>query len=134
MRVCHFLVFEFVIVLGWNRPRRRAFLSNCLSCQNSESRPRSWASYFENSPCCQQLRALLFTLSEPALRIHLCAGWPVIGIWSGTMDGTDVNAVHRSPSGRLLATSDDFGKVNVFRYRSSGCFFCCCHVMCGAAR
>jgi hypothetical protein len=40
----------------------------------------------------------------------------VIGIWSGTMDGTDVNAVHRSRSGRLLATSDDFGKVNVFRY------------------
>jgi WD40 repeat protein len=32
------------------------------------------------------------------------------------MDGTDVNAVHRSPSGRLLASSDDFGSVNVFRY------------------
>ena len=43
-------------------------------------------------------------------------GWPVIGIWSGSMDGSDVNAVHRSPTGRLLATSDDFGKVNVFRY------------------
>lgn len=42
-------------------------------------------------------------------------GWPVIGIWSGTMDGTDVNAVHRSHSGRLLATADDFGKVNVYR-------------------
>jgi hypothetical protein len=22
-------------------------------------------------------------------------GWPVIGIWSGTMDGTDINAVSR---------------------------------------
>jgi hypothetical protein len=57
-----------------------------------------------------------FPLSEPAHYVYLCLGWPVIGIWSGTMDGTDVNAVHRSRSGRLLATSDDFGKVNVFRY------------------
>jgi hypothetical protein len=32
------------------------------------------------------------------------------------MDGTDVNAVHRSPSCRLLATADDFGKVNVYKY------------------
>lgn len=40
----------------------------------------------------------------------------MIGIWSGTLDGTDINAVDRSPSGKLLASSDDFGKVNVFRY------------------
>ena len=40
----------------------------------------------------------------------------MIGTWSGSMDGTDINAVHQSHSGRLLATADDFGKVNVFRF------------------
>eukprot|EP01040_Poterioochromonas_malhamensis_P009806 gene9806-10650_t len=43
-------------------------------------------------------------------------GWPVIGIWSGNMDGTDVNNVDRSPSGKFLATCDDFGKVNLFNW------------------
>jgi len=31
------------------------------------------------------------------------------------MDGSDINAVARSHSGHLLATSDDRGKVNLFR-------------------
>jgi WD40 repeat protein len=43
-------------------------------------------------------------------------GWPAQGIWPAGADGTDVNAVDRSHSGHLLATSDDFGKVKVFRY------------------
>lgn len=32
------------------------------------------------------------------------------------MDGSDINAVARSHSGHLLATSDDLGQVNLFRY------------------
>lgn len=43
-------------------------------------------------------------------------GWPVAGIWSGSMDGSDVNAVDRSPDGKLLASVDDFGKVNLYKY------------------
>ena len=43
-------------------------------------------------------------------------GWPVQGIWAPGMDGSDVNAVVRSHSGHLVATSDDFGKVRLFRY------------------
>jgi len=43
-------------------------------------------------------------------------GWAVLGIWSGTMDGSDINAVDRSPCGRLLATADDFGCVSLFRF------------------
>jgi echinoderm microtubule-associated protein-like 6 len=43
-------------------------------------------------------------------------GWPVQGIWPACADGTDVNAVDRSPGGSLLATGDDHGKVKVFRY------------------
>jgi microtubule-associated protein-like 6 len=43
-------------------------------------------------------------------------GWPVQGIWPEASDGTDINAVARDPSGRLLATADDFGHVRVFNY------------------
>jgi microtubule-associated protein-like 6 len=38
-------------------------------------------------------------------------GFPVMGIWPDYSDGTDVNAVDRSPSGRWLLTADDLGKV-----------------------
>ena len=46
-------------------------------------------------------------------------GWSVMGIWSGTMDGSDVNSVDRSKSSdnnSLLAVGDDSGRVNVYRY------------------
>jgi echinoderm microtubule-associated protein-like 6 len=43
-------------------------------------------------------------------------GWPVQGIWAAEMDGSDINATARSHTGHLLATSDDFGQVNLFRY------------------
>lgn len=43
-------------------------------------------------------------------------GWPVMGIWNGTMDGSDVNSVDRSPDMSMLAVGDDTGKVNVYRY------------------
>lgn len=47
-------------------------------------------------------------------------GWPVQGIFRGTMDGSDVNKVDRSNSDhggyKLLAASDDFGKVNLYRF------------------
>ena len=57
-----------------------------------------------------QLRMFIFY-------IYICAlGWPVQGIWAAGMDGSDINAVARSHSGHLLATSDDLGKVNLFRY------------------
>jgi hypothetical protein len=32
------------------------------------------------------------------------------------MDGTDINSVDRSPGCNLLATADDFGKVNIYQY------------------
>ena len=38
------------------------------------------------------------------------------GIWPEAADGTDVNAVDRSPDGTLLCTGDDFGNVKLFRY------------------
>lgn len=32
------------------------------------------------------------------------------------MDGSDINAVERSPDGTVLASADDFGLVKLFRY------------------
>eukprot|EP00595_Chromulina_sp_UTEXLB2642_P001802 CAMPEP_0196761886 /NCGR_PEP_ID=MMETSP1095-20130614/1198_1 /TAXON_ID=96789 ORGANISM="Chromulina nebulosa, Strain UTEXLB2642" /NCGR_SAMPLE_ID=MMETSP1095 /ASSEMBLY_ACC=CAM_ASM_000446 /LENGTH=2526 /DNA_ID=CAMNT_0042111955 /DNA_START=12 /DNA_END=7592 /DNA_ORIENTATION=- len=43
-------------------------------------------------------------------------GWPVQGIWSGNMDGSDINSVDRSHTGHLLAVGDDFGAVSLYRY------------------
>lgn len=43
-------------------------------------------------------------------------GWPAQGIWAAGMDGSDINAVARSHSGHLLASADDLGRVNLFRY------------------
>ena len=42
------------------------------------------------------------------------------GIWPAFADGTDVNAVCRSNSSKLLGYADDFGKVKVFRYPCMG--------------
>ena len=38
------------------------------------------------------------------------------GIWPEGADGTDVNASARSYKRHLVASADDFGKVNLFRY------------------
>ena len=45
-------------------------------------------------------------------------GWALRGIWPEGADGTDVNACARSRGhgGQLLVTSDDYGKVKLFRY------------------
>ena len=45
-------------------------------------------------------------------------GWHVRGVWPEGADGTDINACARSNTARraLLATSDDFGTVKLFRY------------------
>eukprot|EP00775_Hariotina_reticulata_P006916 gene6916-7132_t len=43
-------------------------------------------------------------------------GFTVMGMWPPDSDGTDINAVDRSPSGDLLLTADDLGKVKLFNY------------------
>jgi len=47
-------------------------------------------------------------------------GWYVRGLWPEGADGTDINACARSNTGarELIVTSDDFGKVKLFRYPS----------------
>ena len=41
--------------------------------------------------------------------------WDAQGIWPG-VDYTDVNSIDRSKNNTVLATGDDFGQVNLFRY------------------
>ncbi|XP_038641850.1 echinoderm microtubule-associated protein-like 2 isoform X3 [Scyliorhinus canicula] len=43
----------------------------------------------------------------------------VFGVWPEGADGTDINAICRSPDDQLLATADDSGKVNLFSYPCS---------------
>ncbi len=45
-----------------------------------------------------------------------CFGWQVKGIWRPFSDFTDVNSVCRANSRNFLATADDFGQVNVYKY------------------
>ena len=49
-------------------------------------------------------------------------GWPVQGVWKDDSDGTDVNACCRSWNGDVVATADDFMRVNLYRYPAlKGC-------------
>ncbi|XP_064623638.1 echinoderm microtubule-associated protein-like 2 isoform X5 [Lineus longissimus] len=43
-------------------------------------------------------------------------GFTVAGIWPEGADGTDVNACARSHQQKVLASADDYGKVNLFSY------------------
>jgi len=43
-------------------------------------------------------------------------GWGVQGIWPPCADGSDINAIDRSPDGTVVATGDDFRSVKLFRY------------------
>ena len=43
-------------------------------------------------------------------------GISVAGVYPKMSDGTDVNSAHASPRADLVATSDDFRKVNIFRH------------------
>jgi WD40 repeat protein len=43
-------------------------------------------------------------------------GWDVDGTRPSAEDGSHINGVDRSQDGSLVATSDDFGLLNIFRY------------------
>lgn len=51
-------------------------------------------------------------------------GFPVMGIFPSNMDGTHINACHRSYSGKLLVTADDFGLVRLLNFPAVVCAFC----------
>lgn len=47
-------------------------------------------------------------------------GFSVTGIWAAGKDGSDVNNVRRSYSGRMLAAGEDSGLVRVYKYPTYG--------------
>ena len=52
-------------------------------------------------------------------------GWPVQGIWSGSQNGSDINACVRSNAGQVLVTGGDDGLVKMYQYpcvnKKAGC-------------
>ena len=45
-------------------------------------------------------------------------GWPVQGIWPPCASGDDINSCDVDKTKRVIVTSDDYGKVKLFRYPS----------------
>lgn len=48
----------------------------------------------------------------------MLTGWPVQGIWpsANNIQLSDIDAVDRHVSNKVLATADDFGLIKLFRY------------------
>ncbi|XP_056298181.1 echinoderm microtubule-associated protein-like 3 isoform X2 [Pseudoliparis swirei] len=68
-------------------------VAGCKLLRNRfESKDREWASY------------------------TCVLGFHVMGVWLEGSDGTDINALCRSHSERLVAVADDFCKVHLFQY------------------
>lgn len=68
---------------------------------------------------CQQLTASS-SLRDLQWSSHNCTlTFQSVGVWPEEADGTDVNTICRNPSQTLLATGDDFGKVNIYRNPAS---------------
>ena len=78
--------------------------------------PLGWASQGELNGCRACTDILTLTLTQPPTLITLYYTPP--GIWSGSQDGSDINAVDRSNSGHLLATGDDDASVKLYKFPS----------------
>ncbi|XP_054153345.1 echinoderm microtubule-associated protein-like 2 isoform X2 [Oppia nitens] len=71
---------------------------------------------FWNATICRQLNNMSIARDLDWQSHNSVLGFNVLGIWPENADGSDVNTCDRSHSGRLLATGDDFGKINVYSY------------------
>lgn len=74
---------------------------------------------FWNPSVCRQLSNMSIARDLKFETQNCVLGFNVIGIWPENADGTDVNSCDRSHNSKLLATGDDFGKVNLYSYPSS---------------
>jgi microtubule-associated protein-like 6 len=71
---------------------------------------------FWSMPDCKQISSSS-SLRDTQWHTWTCTfGWPVQGIYPQYSDGSDINACDRAHLGKVLVSSDDFGKVNLFRY------------------
>uniref|UniRef100_UPI00358F089D echinoderm microtubule-associated protein-like 2 isoform X4 n=1 Tax=Myxine glutinosa TaxID=7769 RepID=UPI00358F089D len=65
---------------------------------------------------CKQVTSAASVRSVEWATYTCVLGFHVYGVWSDGSDGTDINALCRSHSQRVLAIADDFGKVQLFPF------------------
>jgi WD40 repeat protein/Ca2+-binding EF-hand superfamily protein len=85
----------------------KVLMSNCTSYE---------ILFWDVDSCRQDTRGASNNKNEEWASWTCTLGWPVQGVFPPCTDGTDVNSVDRCKEGGLIATGDDFGKVNLFRY------------------
>jgi microtubule-associated protein-like 1/2 len=65
---------------------------------------------------CKQIASAPYMKDTKWSSWNCILGFPLAGIWSEGADGTDINAVDRDGAQNLVATADDFGRVNLFSW------------------
>lgn len=85
----------------------RVLMSNCTSYE---------ILFWDTESCKQDTRGASNNRDEEWSTWTCTLGWPVQGVFPPCSDGTDVNSVDRCKKSGVIATGDDFGKVNLFRY------------------
>ncbi|KAI0213314.1 Echinoderm microtubule-associated protein-like 1 [Lamellibrachia satsuma] len=71
---------------------------------------------FWNASTCHQLTSPSSMRDTQWVSQSCTLGFNVCGVWPEGADGTDVNACCRSNQQNLVASADDFGKVNLYSY------------------
>ena len=69
--------------------------------------------YLKNTCDCTQIHNTCKCTLYMYLRLSLCPG-----MWPAGADGTDINGCCMNADQTLLASADDFGKVNLYAYPS----------------
>ncbi|XP_048843980.1 echinoderm microtubule-associated protein-like 4 isoform X1 [Brienomyrus brachyistius] len=75
--------------------------------------------YWDIPNCCRLIRNRSECKDVDWATYTCVLGFQVFGVWPEGSDGTDINALARSHSRRLIALADDFCKVHLFRYPCS---------------
>uniref|UniRef100_A0A3P8W8P0 EMAP like 3 n=1 Tax=Cynoglossus semilaevis TaxID=244447 RepID=A0A3P8W8P0_CYNSE len=72
--------------------------------------------YWDIAGGCKLLRNRFESKDREWASYTCVLGFHVIGVWLEGSDGTDINALCRSHSERVVAVADDFCKVHLFQY------------------
>ncbi|KAJ3113153.1 Echinoderm microtubule-associated protein-like 1, partial [Nowakowskiella sp. JEL0407] len=127
---------KFLIVAGhdlvvdvYDVPQGMKYLGSCkghssyitqvdfsLDSQFIQTNSADYELLFWSIPSCKQITSAT-AMRDVKWETQSCVlGWAVQGIWEKGMDGTDINAVDRSPDQTLLASGDDFMNVRLHAY------------------
>ncbi|XP_013395547.1 echinoderm microtubule-associated protein-like 2 isoform X3 [Lingula anatina] len=74
---------------------------------------------FWNASSCKQITASSSMRDVQWATSYCTISFNTCGIWPEGADGTDVNGSSRAHKADLLASADDYGKVNLYRYPST---------------